>query len=99
MPGVFDKKARETEKLKQEFEVEKAVLECKIAEFTIDLDWLKKACSSFGIEEEKAQVEQWISTMITTLGRLIKHIQASQNGLYTGWQFATGIQDLSQLGK
>ena len=42
MPLVFDKKASETEKLKQEFEVEKAALERKVGELTIDLDWLKK---------------------------------------------------------
>jgi len=42
MPSVFDKKATETEKLKQQFEVEKAALERKIGELTIDIDWLKK---------------------------------------------------------
>jgi transposase len=42
MPSVFDKKASETEKLKQEFEVEKAALERKVGELTINLDWLKK---------------------------------------------------------
>lgn len=42
MPSVFDKKAAETEKLKQQFEEEKAVLERKIGELTIDIDWLKK---------------------------------------------------------
>jgi len=40
MPLVFDKKASETERLKQEFEVEKAALEPKVGELTIDLDWL-----------------------------------------------------------
>jgi transposase len=42
MPSVFDKKANETEKLKKQFEAEKAVLERKIGELTIDIDWLKK---------------------------------------------------------
>ena len=42
MPSVFDKKASETEKLKQEFEAEKAALERKVGELTIDIDWLKK---------------------------------------------------------
>ena len=40
MPSVFDKKANETEKLKKQFEAEKAALERKIGELTID--WLKK---------------------------------------------------------
>ncbi len=42
MPLVFDKKANETEKLKKQFEVEKAALERKVGELTIDIDWLKK---------------------------------------------------------
>jgi transposase-like protein len=42
MPSVFDKKANETEKLKKQFEAEKAALERKIGELTIDIDWLKK---------------------------------------------------------
>ena len=42
MPLVFDKKANETEKLKKQFEVEKAALERKVGELTIVIDWLKK---------------------------------------------------------
>ena len=42
MPSVFDKKANGIEKLKKQFEVEKAALERKIGELTIDIDWLKK---------------------------------------------------------
>lgn len=42
MPSVFDKKANGTEKLKKQFEAEKAALERKIGELTIDIDWLKK---------------------------------------------------------
>jgi len=42
MPLVFDKKANEAEKLKKQFEAEKAALERKVGELTIDIDWLKK---------------------------------------------------------
>ena len=42
MAVVFDKKANETEKLKQEHEAEKEALVTKIGQLTIDIDWLKK---------------------------------------------------------
>ena len=42
MAVVFDKKANETEKLKQEHEAEKEALVNKIGQLTIDIDWLKK---------------------------------------------------------
>lgn len=42
MASVFDKKASEAEKLKQEYEAEKEVLVNKIGQLTLDVDWLKK---------------------------------------------------------
>jgi transposase len=57
MPSVFDKKANETEKLKKQFEAEKAALERKIGELTIDIDWLKKTRTSLGTAEKKKLIE------------------------------------------
>jgi transposase len=57
MPLVFDKKANETEKLKQQFEVEKAALERKIGELTIDIDWLKKK------QEQASQLRKGIGNV------------------------------------
>jgi len=42
MASVFDKKATEVEKLKQEHEAEKDALVNKIGQLTLDVDWLKK---------------------------------------------------------
>jgi transposase len=42
MPTVFDKKAAEIEKLKQEYEAEKEELINQIGQLTVDLNWLKK---------------------------------------------------------
>ncbi len=42
MAVVFDKKATELEKLKQEHEAERDVLVSKIGQLTLDVDWLKK---------------------------------------------------------
>lgn len=42
MAIVFDKKATELDKLKQEHEAEKEALVSKIGQLTLDVDWLKK---------------------------------------------------------
>jgi transposase len=50
MPVVFDKKASEIEKLKQEHEAEKEELIIQIGQLTVDLNWLKK---------KQQQVSEW----------------------------------------
>jgi transposase-like protein len=50
MPVVFDKKASEIEKLKQEHEAEKEELINQIGQLTVDLNWLKK---------KQQQVSDW----------------------------------------
>jgi transposase len=50
MSVVFDKKASETEKLKQEFEAEKEDLFNQIGQLTVELNWLKK---------KQQQVSDW----------------------------------------
>ncbi|MEA3318427.1 MAG: transposase [Bacillota bacterium] len=50
MPGVFDKKASESEKLKQEYEAEKDELISQIGQLTVELNWLKK---------KQQQVSNW----------------------------------------
>jgi len=42
MAVVFDKKATELERLKQEHEAEREALVSKIGQLTLDVDWLKK---------------------------------------------------------
>lgn len=42
MPSVFDKKAAELEKLKQEHAAEKEALINQIGQLTVDVNWLKK---------------------------------------------------------
>lgn len=42
MPAVFDKKAVEIEKVKQEYETEKEELINQIGRLTVDMNWLKK---------------------------------------------------------
>jgi len=50
MSVVFDKKASETEKLKQEHEAEKEELIGQIGQLTVELNWLKK---------KQQQVSDW----------------------------------------
>jgi transposase len=50
MSVVFDKKASETEKLKQEYEAEKEDLFNQIGQLTVELNWLKK---------KQQQVSDW----------------------------------------
>lgn len=50
MPAVFDKKATEMEKLKQEHENEKEELINQIGQLTVDMSWLKK---------KQQQVSDW----------------------------------------
>lgn len=50
MPAVFDKKALESEKLKQEYEAEKEELISQIGQLTVELNWLKK---------KQQQVSDW----------------------------------------
>lgn len=42
MPAVFDKKAAEIEKVKQEYETEKEELINQMGQLTVDMNWLKK---------------------------------------------------------
>jgi transposase len=51
MPEVFDKKATEMEKLKQEHEAEKEELNNQIGKLTVDMNWLKKTTTGLGLEE------------------------------------------------
>ncbi|MDA6131500.1 hypothetical protein OSK38_29540 [Escherichia coli] len=53
MSVVFDKKASEIEKLKQEHEAEKEELINQIGQLTVDLKWLKKNNSRSQIGGEK----------------------------------------------
>ena len=46
MPAVFDKKATEIEKLKQEHEAEKEELINQIGQLTVDMNWLLKKNNS-----------------------------------------------------
>jgi transposase len=50
MPAVFDKKATEMEKLKQEHVAEKEELINQIGQLTVDMNWLKK---------KQQQVSDW----------------------------------------
>lgn len=50
MPAVFDKKAAEIEKVKQEYEEEKEELINQIGQLTVDMNWLKK---------KQQQVSEW----------------------------------------
>jgi hypothetical protein len=50
MPVVFDKKASEIERLKQEHEAEKEELINQIGQLTVDLNWLKK---------KQQQISEW----------------------------------------
>jgi len=50
MPAVFDKKATEIEKLRQDHEVEKEELINQIGQLTVDMNWLKK---------KQQQVSDW----------------------------------------
>lgn len=50
MPAVFDKKAAEIEKVKQEYEEEKEELITQIGQLTVDMNWLKK---------KQQQVSEW----------------------------------------
>ncbi|MFD1068228.1 transposase [Oceanobacillus locisalsi] len=57
MPTVFDKKAAEIEKLKQEYEAEKEELINQIGQLMVDMNWLKKTTTGLRVEEKKALID------------------------------------------